>query len=197
MMFRLLHKTEPYASHQPILAAYAEKVHGGKIIEYGCGDFSTGLLHTICQRNNNTLITVESDAVWLDKVRLAYPGYHWHSYVHVKEFAELLDMRHDFSCDVAFIDSATWGSRLFCLQETQKAKHNYVAIVHDCDFLVSGHPECLPGYVHSVGKKEAITGEGRYWHVEKNLWPPTIVIYRNCMYTNQVPVEVNYDIEEI
>lgn len=203
MGFKLSHKSEPdeklrnYASHQPILLAYAEKIHKGKIIEYGCGRYSTGLLHEICRNNENELITVESDPYWMSIMKLDYPGFHWHQYIEVKEFADLLDMKFDFSCDLAFIDSATWGSRLFCLQETQRAKHNYVTIMHDCDFIVNGHPERMPGYIPPIRKSEAKSGEGRFWFVEKQLWPPTAIMFRKCMYSGQTPIPINYDIEEI
>jgi hypothetical protein len=174
-MFKLSHKTENYASHQPILAAYVNKVRNGKIIEYGAGDYSTGLLHEICQRNNNTLITIESDEAWLAKVKAQYEGFHWHKYVYVKEYAELLDIEHDFSCDVAFIDSATWGSRLFCLQETLRTKF-YAIIIHDCDFL-KGHLK----YTACI-KPELRT-------VHNTLWPPTMVL--------GYPTDINYELEEV
>lgn len=174
-MFKLSHRTENYASHQPILAAYASQVRGGRIIEYGAGDYSTGLLHTICQQNGNELLTVESDAAWLNKVKESYPGYHWHHYLHVKEYADLLDKNHDFRCDLAFIDSATWGSRLFCLQETMKVPFKYI-IIHDSDFL-TGHQK----YVASVPL--------RIRKVHKTLWPPTMVI-------GDV-LDIDYTVEEV
>ena len=161
-MFKLSHKTENYASHQPILSTYASRVRGGRIIEYGAGDYSTGLLHEICRNNENTLITVESDKAWLDKVAAEYPGFHWHSYVNVKDYTDLLDQDHNFACDLAFIDGATWGSRLFCLRETLMTKFGTI-IVHDCDFL-TGHMK----YVSSV--------PSRLRKVHNTLWPPTMVI---------------------
>jgi hypothetical protein len=175
-MFLLSHKTQPYASHQPILAAYAQQIKKGRIIEYGVGDYSTGMLHEICKKNENTLISIDNNKQWLDKVATQYPGFHWHEYVFVSDYTDLLDIRHDFACDLAFIDGATWGTRLFCLGRTMSNVHGYkTVIVHDCDFIVGGHREYLP-----VMKN---------YYIEKRVWPPTLVIGDK--------IAIDYDLEAI
>jgi hypothetical protein len=120
----------------------SNSIDHGKICEYGAGDYSTGLLHEVCQKNDNRLYTFESDQKWLNKVADKYPGYHWHPYRWLEDYTDLLDINHDFSCDLAFIDSYTWGTRLFCILQTFASKWKHI-IVHDCDFIMGGHTEIL------------------------------------------------------
>lgn len=49
---------DDWSTHQPVLYAIAMSTTG-PIIEFGCGNGSTDLLHEICEKEGRTLITLE------------------------------------------------------------------------------------------------------------------------------------------
>lgn len=153
--------TGAWGSHKEVLEYYARRVKGGRIIEYGSGNNSTPMLHQICQEHGNNMVTVEQDIMWLTRFQVMYPGFHWHHYVYVQDYTDLLDQRHNFKCDLAFIDSYTWGSRLFCIQETIKSGFKTM-VIHDCDFMKDAD-------------RLAIVAPHGYTIYDKK-WPPTMVV---------------------
>ena len=44
----------------------------GPVIEFGCGDGSTALLHEICKESGRILVSLDDDLKWLDKSRKKY-----------------------------------------------------------------------------------------------------------------------------
>lgn len=177
---KLEFKEYPHASHQPILYALASQIKNGKVIEYGCGKYSTGLLHKICEENNNVMYTVENDPYWMSCAKLDYPGFHWHHYVDVKDFTDLLDMRFDFSCDLAFIDSNPWGTRQFAIQNTLASKWRFM-VIHDCEFITTGHTEYM----------DVFQSKNCQVYVHDTLNPPTMVV------SNGVSIGLDVDYEKV
>jgi len=61
-----------YGTHFPILAAAFHRV-GGPVLELGCGDFSTPMLHYLCKGSlpqySHRLVTADMDMEWLAKFR--------------------------------------------------------------------------------------------------------------------------------
>lgn len=57
-----------YYTHQPMLKFYSERTRK-PILELGCGNGSTQLLHEICLAKHIQLFTLESDLKWLDRFR--------------------------------------------------------------------------------------------------------------------------------
>jgi len=176
-------KKEPHASHQPLLHALVSQIHNGKVIEYGAGNYSTGLLHELCEKNKNTLYTIENDVKWLSICQNKWPGFHWHSYIHASDYTELLDMRFDFSCDLAFIDGNPWGTRQFCIQQTLASNNWRFMVIHDCEFITTGHTE----YLDVFNKHQC------YVYVHDTLKPPTMLV------TNKIPagMDPDYELEEL
>jgi hypothetical protein len=181
-MIPLHYKTKGMASHQPLLIAVAKTIKKGRICEYGAGDYSTGLLHQICQENENVLFTFDNDERWLNRQAALWPGFHWHSYHRLVDYTDLLDINHDFSCDLAFIDGYTYGSRLFCIQQTLASNWIYM-IVHDADFIVNGHT----GYMDVFAKHKAHT------FVYDKFKPATLLVTRE-LFTS---IEPDYETEEL
>lgn len=54
-----------YGSHFPVLAAMVAQ-SSGPVLELGAGDFSTPLLHLMCEPGRRSLDTVETDPAWLE-----------------------------------------------------------------------------------------------------------------------------------
>lgn len=47
----------------PLVTAVANTK--GSVLEFGCGDYSTPLLHAICTAQNRFLLSAESNEAWL------------------------------------------------------------------------------------------------------------------------------------
>lgn len=54
-----------YGTHMPALLTAVMNTDG-PILEMGCGDFSTTLLHAICTRTKRKIVSVDTDRKWLD-----------------------------------------------------------------------------------------------------------------------------------
>ena len=66
--------------HPLTVAVLATK---GAVLEMGCGDFSTPLLHALCKERK--LVSTDTDKEWLDKFR------HFQSYWHVLEYVNVYE----------------------------------------------------------------------------------------------------------
>ncbi|NRB21421.1 hypothetical protein HRU45_01630, partial [Candidatus Dependentiae bacterium] len=73
----------------------------GPVIEFGCGDGSTALLHEICKESGRILVSLDDDLKWLDKSRKKYlgDGYEpdnsgWHKFYFVPGRKNRVDPEH-------------------------------------------------------------------------------------------------------
>lgn len=58
----------PYGTHMPVLIqAFFNTT--GRVLELGCGNFSTPQLHLLCKYYRRDLITMDTGANWLNKFR--------------------------------------------------------------------------------------------------------------------------------
>lgn len=62
-----------WGSHLPVLAACLAAT-SGDVLELGVGDFSTPFLHAYCGAAGRKLVSVESDAAWVEKVGPRFGG---------------------------------------------------------------------------------------------------------------------------
>jgi len=145
------HRHNPYATHQPILYFIANHTTG-PIIEFGCGDSSTNLLHEICKKQQRLLISIDDNLAWINKFKTKYlnDGYlpdnsGWHKIFfvpgkphinsnatgHWTNFLNELDLS-DTNFDVCFIDQHPWMSRIETIKK-MKGHAKYV-ILHDCEY---------------------------------------------------------------
>lgn len=143
----------PCATHQHILYEMAMRTKG-PIIEFGCGYYSTPMLHEICKKSGRILISLDDDVEWLQKFTDKYrnDGYDesnsgWHKFFLVpnKDTTDSNSCRHwdklwdDFEplreirFDICFIDQAPFEARLGTLLRLKEISR-YI-IVHDCDDL--------------------------------------------------------------
>lgn len=148
------HQWNDWATHQPVLYEMALKTTG-PIIEFGCGNSSTDLLHEICQKNQRLLVTIEDDAEWMSRFTTKYlgKGYEpdnsgWHKFFLVpgkpstgidkeaKHWIKFLDefkILNIISFELCFVDQSPWRARTETIMRV-KDKIPYI-ILHDCDYF--------------------------------------------------------------
>jgi len=69
-----------YSTHQRLLVKYLMRT-SGPIVEIGCGNYSTPIIHEIAAAQGRTVLTLDSDAAWLSKfAKYTTP---WHTFQHV------------------------------------------------------------------------------------------------------------------
>ena len=164
-----VYKTNPYATHQPILYEIAINTTG-PIIEFGCGDGSTDLLHDICKKNNRILISIDNDLNWLDRYKNKYlgDGYlpdnsGWHKILFVPgkindsdpqhwiDFLDSCELLKEYSFDLCFIDQSPGMARTETIVRF-KDKARYI-ILHDCDMYAGDNFEKFVPGVQAFGKQ--------------------------------------------
>lgn len=147
------HRTDTFGTHQPVLFEIVKKTTG-PIIEFGCGNSSTDLLHEMCREQHRLLISIDDDKEWLQKYQQKYlgDGYEedntgWHRFYFVKgknkkdpenyqywiDFLDSFEPLQSLSFDLCFIDQSPWMARYETLKRV-KGQSTYV-IVHDCDYF--------------------------------------------------------------
>ncbi len=92
-------------THYPVLAACLALQPTGPVLEIGCGDWSTALLHMMCGAQGRQLVTIESDEAWLNKYRYMERPWHHMLYAPDIDIARIID---DTAWGVAFVDHEPW-----------------------------------------------------------------------------------------
>lgn len=121
-----------YYTHQTFLKHYVKKTHGD-ILEFGCGDGSTGLILDAIKGTERKLISYENDRQWFEKMTSLYPPSEQHSYVFVADWDEIIPDLPTDDVSVVFIDSSPWQSRVD-LMRYFKNDAEYI-IIHDVDYF--------------------------------------------------------------
>ena len=169
-----VYRWNDWATHQPVLYEIATNTTG-PIIEFGCGDNSTDLLHEICKRTNRILVTVEDDFEWMNKFAQKYlgDGYSednsgWHKFYFVSgkstiendtkaehwiTFLDNFELLKTMNFDLCFIDQSPWQARIETILRL-KNKARYI-ILHDCDYFVSG---ALGETIQPMNSKDCVPG---------------------------------------
>lgn len=168
------HLWNDWATHQPVLYEMATRTTG-PIIEFGCGNGSTDLLHEICKSSKRLLITVEDDFEWMSKFTEKYlgDGYEednsgWHKFFFVPgklniindtkaqhwiSFLDNFSLLETIMFDICFVDQSPGQARTETILRL-KDKAKYI-ILHDCDCYLSdilgktiqpmNSEKCIPG----------------------------------------------------
>jgi hypothetical protein len=145
------HSCDTFGTHQPVLYTMAMKT-SGPIIEFGCGDSSTDLLHEICKKDNRILISIDDNLEWLNKFKGKYigDGYEpdnsgWHKFYYVPgkkddlnpdhwiKFLDEFELLNTFTFELCFVDQSPWLGRYETIKRLG-SKIKYI-ILHDCDFF--------------------------------------------------------------
>jgi hypothetical protein len=159
--FQFQHRWNDYATHQPVLYE-AVMSTSGPIIEFGCGNGSTDMLHEICKRTNRILVSVEDDLDWMNRFTTKYlgDGYEednsgWHKFFYVPgkpptppegindpiaqhwvDFFDQFDLLDRLQFDVCFVDQSPGSARTVTIRRFKDKVRLFV--LHDCDCFVSG-----------------------------------------------------------
>lgn len=80
-------KIDPWGTHLPLLVAAVVNNPTGRVIELGCGLYSTPVLRALC---GDRLTSVESDKAWAAKFGKGVVTDHWRGVVESGEFAVAL-----------------------------------------------------------------------------------------------------------
>ena len=64
MKYILKQDSNPYYTHQPVLHTLLSKT-SGSILELGCGEGSTELIHKFSEKYNRRVVSIESNKQWL------------------------------------------------------------------------------------------------------------------------------------
>lgn len=127
------HWWEPFATHQPVLYEVAKRCKG-PIVEFGCGEGSTRLLHAISESRGVPLLTLDSDHEWLLRYQAELES-PLHRFRLVEDWAEELTSPQwdEQLWGLAFIDQSPWEARAVTARR-MKDNADYV-ILHDCDYF--------------------------------------------------------------
>lgn len=120
------YKTNNYASHQPVLE-HILKMIKGPILELGCGEGSTELIHYYSKLNNNTVLTIESDLGWMNNYLHLKDS--THDFLNIKNFKDWQEIIKNKKWGLVFIDQGDWNSRYESLINVKK-NSEYI-ILHD------------------------------------------------------------------
>jgi hypothetical protein len=131
--FQFTHRYKDFATHQPVL--YEAVVRStGPVLELGCGEGSSHLLHALCARDGRRLLTLDNDRGWLEPTaaRLAAD---FHEFGLVEDWNRALLSRQicNTAWGVVFIDGKPWESRTLAVH---LFKHTATfVVVHDVDYF--------------------------------------------------------------
>lgn len=155
---------DPYSTHRPVLEKLLTIIDKTKpILELGCGNGSTPILHKFSKDNKILLHTLDNNKEWLEKVSLDFKSNRYHKYKEIKDWKEDLREFLDTEWSLVFIDQSPWEARAISL-EYFKNKCDYV-VLHDCDYFPNNN---VFGKQISPIKSKEDFGERDYSDVLKN-----------------------------
>ncbi len=125
-----------WGTHQtPLITAVMHT--DGPILELGCGDFSTPLLHAICSANQRTLLSTDTDKKWLRLFLDLETA--WHTFVYVPVFENPRNPQankwdqigNDIHWSIVFIDHHPGTRRAADIKRLRS--HADIFVVHDTE----------------------------------------------------------------
>ena len=129
---KLRHLESDFFTHQPVLYA-AVMDSKGPILELGCGEGSTPLLHQLCEEQGRILITIDNNRDWWHRYSAKYAT-PWHKFIFTEDWsATLEDFENGTEWGVIFVDQSPWGARKKSI-ELLGDNTRYV-VLHDCDYF--------------------------------------------------------------
>ncbi|KKN46756.1 hypothetical protein LCGC14_0669800 [marine sediment metagenome] len=131
-----------WGSHAPVLAL-AASLTTGPVLELGAGDWSTRLLHLMCGAHGRRLVTVETEAKWLEKFEELRTDWHELHLVGRQEWDgfKLLEQIH---WGLAFVDHAPGDRRIVEIARLQHRAE--LVVVHDSEAACYGYEPYFKKY---------------------------------------------------
>jgi len=166
---KLRHSENEYFTHQPVLYA-AMMNSSGPVLELGCGEGSTPLLHELCEQQGRRLITIDNNREWFDKYHSEYATER-HQFIFADNWIEVLtDDRLDMSWGVVFVDQSPWEARHLSIRLFGDSTQYLV--LHDCDYFPENgvFGKCIRPIVNESDPGERDYGQHfQFW---RELFPP-------------------------
>ena len=136
--FEYVYSHNVYATHQPFLEAYVRETKGD-VLEFGTGDGSTGLIRMLLEGTGRSLISIEDNKDWLERMTKEYPPNDTHKYIYItpeEDFSHwkkfLATFTHARPISILFIDQFPFESRIWTYETL--ARHAEYTIIHDADY---------------------------------------------------------------
>lgn len=118
---------ETKATHlQPLIAAVLKAK--GNVVEFGCGDYSTPVLHELVRTYGGKLVSIDNNCEWANK--FIDLNTDWHKILFVENWDDLIIPIFD-RIGVLFIDHAPELRRIVDI-ELHRSKSDYI-VFHDAD----------------------------------------------------------------
>lgn len=111
----------------------------GPILELGCGDFSTPLLHAACSGSQRLLVTTENNKMWMNY--FLDMANNWHKFILVNDWNKI---GNDTHWSVVFVDNAPGGQRIVDIARLRKNTDIFVA--HDTEDVFYNYNSILPTF---------------------------------------------------
>ena len=111
----------------------------GPVLELGCGDFSTPILHAVCSSQKRFLLTAESDGNW--QKRFWDLKRDWHKFQHVKHSSDWNQVGAGRHWSVVFVDHAPGERRVVDIARLRR--HADIFVVHDTETASYGYEPVL------------------------------------------------------
>lgn len=127
----LRHRTDEFATHQPILIAAIGRSEG-PVLELGCGAGSTPLLNRICAQRGRQVVTIESSPVFFRRYAKRFAGPN-HRFIFAYDWVEQLKEQRGTNWGTVFVDQSPWASRVNAVRML-KRNAGFV-VIHDCDYF--------------------------------------------------------------
>jgi len=142
-----------YATHMAALITAVVNTNG-PVLELGCGDFSTPLLHAICGVSGRYLLSAESNLQWMslfcDLVTEK------HDFLLVKDVDDWNNIGQDRHWSVVFVDHAPGKRRVVDIRRLRNNAEIFV--IHDTEDSYYGYEPLLSSFKYKhVYKRYSIT----------------------------------------
>lgn len=155
-------------THMESLITAVVNTHG-PILEMGCGDFSTPLLHALCTRSKRFILSVETHKNWM--LNFTDLQTEWHNFVYLKIYdnddtrvnpkPSLWDtIGLDRNWSIVLIDHAPEPRRIIDIQRLRN--NTEIFVIHDTEATSYGY--------------EPIINSFKYKYVNNRYLPSTTVV---------------------
>jgi len=111
----------------PLITAVANT--DGPILEMGCGDFSTPILHAICAPTKRFLLSTESNKKWMNLFMDLKND--WHHFQFVPSIDKWADIGRDIHWGVVLVDHAPALQRIVDIKRLRN--NTDIFVIHDTE----------------------------------------------------------------
>jgi 16S rRNA A1518/A1519 N6-dimethyltransferase RsmA/KsgA/DIM1 with predicted DNA glycosylase/AP lyase activity len=127
----LRHEEDAFYTHQPVLLRTLKESIGA-VLELGCGEGSTELIHRYCAKHGREVVTVEHDASWMSRYISRFAT-DWHTFIHTTDWYNITDELSSRKWGLVFIDQTSWNERAYSFKRLRDCA-DYI-VLHDCDYF--------------------------------------------------------------